>query len=428
MSRNLVLILCAGMAAPAAAQSFLGLGTLPGDSDSIARGVSADGTVVVGATGLNNNYHNAFVWTLETGMLGIGVEGRFAFAHAVSGDGLAVVGVGDPDGGGNSAFRWTPNGGMVRLNRLPGWGYSDAYSASADGSVVSGYCYGPNGKRAVRWTNANVGGGVMQDLGTLSTNCGALSWSQGYGGVSADGTVISGDSTADGGSCSGHVFRWVSNGSGGTMQDLGHLPGQYATDSLAFGLSTDGLVVVGSSQAENNDQAFRWTAAGGMQDIGFALTGGNDWSEADAANADGSVVVGYAGVGNETHAFMWRQDLGTVDLNVYLPSIGINLTGWLLKFGTALSADGRTIVGYGEHYGVQYNEGFIVRLPATQGCYANCDGSTTAPVLNVQDFGCFLNRFASGNTYANCDGSTLAPVLNIQDFACFLNRFAAGCS
>jgi hypothetical protein len=30
--------------------------------------------------------------------------------------------------------------------------------------------------------------------------------------------------------------------------------------------------------------------------------------------------------------------------------------------------------------------------------------------------------------YANCDGSTTDPVLNVLDFACFLNRFAAGCS
>src|SRR5207244_2775297 len=27
-------------------------------------------------------------------------------------------------------------------------------------------------------------------------------------------------------------------------------------------------------------------------------------------------------------------------------------------------------------------------------CYANCDGSTTPPILNVLDFSCFLNKFA----------------------------------
>jgi len=61
-------------------------------------------------------------------------------------------------------------------------------------------------------------------------------------------------------------------------------------------------------------------------------------------------------------------------------------------------------------------------------CYANCDSSTTPPVLNVLDFSCFLNRFAAGDTYANCDGSTQPPALNVQDFSCFLNAFAAGCS
>jgi hypothetical protein len=61
-------------------------------------------------------------------------------------------------------------------------------------------------------------------------------------------------------------------------------------------------------------------------------------------------------------------------------------------------------------------------------CYANCDGSTTEPLLNVQDFSCFLNAFASGEPYANCDQSTSPPVLNVLDFGCFLNAFAAGCS
>ena len=61
------------------------------------------------------------------------------------------------------------------------------------------------------------------------------------------------------------------------------------------------------------------------------------------------------------------------------------------------------------------------------GCYANCDNSTTAPVLNVADFTCFLNRFAAGESYANCDESTTAPVLNVADFTCFLQSFAGGC-
>jgi hypothetical protein len=60
-------------------------------------------------------------------------------------------------------------------------------------------------------------------------------------------------------------------------------------------------------------------------------------------------------------------------------------------------------------------------------CYANCDASTGSPILNVADFTCFLNKYASGDNYANCDGSTGHPVLNVADFSCFLSKFAAGC-
>jgi hypothetical protein len=68
-----------------------------------------------------------------------------------------------------------------------------------------------------------------------------------------------------------------------------------------------------------------------------------------------------------------------------------------------------------------------VTLIYTDLCYANCDGSVTAPVLNVADFSCFLLKFAAGDPYANCDGSTSPPVLNVADFSCFLTNFAAGC-
>jgi hypothetical protein len=69
-------------------------------------------------------------------------------------------------------------------------------------------------------------------------------------------------------------------------------------------------------------------------------------------------------------------------------------------------------------------------------CYANCDQSTVAPILNVEDFTCFINEFAAAQglpheqqitAYANCDGSTTAPVLNVEDFTCFINEFASGC-
>jgi hypothetical protein len=75
----------------------------------------------------------------------------------------------------------------------------------------------------------------------------------------------------------------------------------------------------------------------------------------------------------------------------------------------------------------QYVDNVAISGGGTGGCYANCDQSTVAPILNVGDFTCFLQRFAAGESYANCDNSTVAPVLNVGDFTCFLQRFAAGC-
>jgi hypothetical protein len=69
-------------------------------------------------------------------------------------------------------------------------------------------------------------------------------------------------------------------------------------------------------------------------------------------------------------------------------------------------------------------------------CYnPNCDGSTIAPVLNVNDFSCFQAAFAAAQqlpadqqitSYANCDGSTLSPVLTVNDLLCFSAAFASG--
>jgi hypothetical protein len=60
-------------------------------------------------------------------------------------------------------------------------------------------------------------------------------------------------------------------------------------------------------------------------------------------------------------------------------------------------------------------------------CYANCDNSTNAPCLNVNDFVCFNNQFSAGNAYANCDASTNPPILNVNDFVCFNNAYSAQC-
>ncbi|MCW5757067.1 MAG: hypothetical protein KIT54_07525 [Phycisphaeraceae bacterium] len=54
-------------------------------------------------------------------------------------------------------------------------------------------------------------------------------------------------------------------------------------------------------------------------------------------------------------------------------------------------------------------------------CAADCDGSGTVDLI---DFLCFQNRFASGDMRADCNGD---GVLDLFDFLCFLEAFGLGC-
>jgi hypothetical protein len=92
-------------------------------------------------------------------------------------------------------------------------------------------------------------------------------------------------------------------------------------------------------------------------------------------------------------------------------------TGSELLVGGNFQAAGGAQAAWLAHWG----------CPPPAPCYANCDTSTTPPVLNVADFTCFLQQFAAADPRANCDSSTAPPVLNVADFTCFLQKFAAGC-
>lgn len=74
-------------------------------------------------------------------------------------------------------------------------------------------------------------------------------------------------SGVDGFNSKTQAFRWTSDG----MKGVGFLPG--GAYSEAYGVSTDGSVVVGRSGSSSGTQAFRWTQAGGVVGLGF-LPGG----------------------------------------------------------------------------------------------------------------------------------------------------------
>lgn len=315
-------------AAPARAaefDEFFGLAP-SGNTATVANGVSADGTVVVGQSAFGGVGANAYRWTngVMTNLGTLGAGG--SIAYGVSGNGQVVVGRANIPGGMARAFRWS-GGVMTDLGTLGG-NASLASAASYDGSVVVGSADDGSGvARAFRWS-----GGVMSDIGTLGGNTASAS------GVSADGTVIAGISGLSG-NTSDRAFRW----SGGVMTDLGTLGG---TQSAASAVSADGTTIVGTSTMVGNllYRAFRWNG-GTMTDLG-AMAGGTQ-SLAYGVNGDGSVVVGYGDVNGLATAFRWKASTGMQSIAQVLAASGVSTAGWRLSNATGVSANGTVIVGYG---------------------------------------------------------------------------------
>jgi probable HAF family extracellular repeat protein len=341
---------------PASAASLTPLGDLPGGGGlySIANGVSADGSVVVG-----NRYSDtegqAFRWTAAGGMVGLGrPPGDFySYARAVNADGSVVVGgsdYADADTGiyRIQAARWTAAGGMQGLGHLPGGGaQSVALGVSGDGSVTVGSSDSASGYQAFRWTAA----GGMVGLGYLPGG-----FSSEANGVSGDGSVIVGVGSSVSGD---EAFRWTSAGG---MVGLGVLPGDLS--SLAWGVSADGSIVVGTSSSMSGVHLFRWTSAGGMVGLGNLPAGFNPMG----FSADGSVVVGYESQPAGYTALYCSADGGVRALWDVLLSHGVDpaADGWSrLEFAKALSADGNTIVGDGIRNG--NTEGFVAVVPEPAG-------------------------------------------------------------
>jgi len=114
------------------------------------------------------------------------------------------------------------------------------------------------------------------------------------------------------------------------------------------------------------------------------------------------------------------------DLNWYTIDGGgaTYLTGGAFELGSTAGQPDAGLLSGGTF---ELGGGFWYGAIPNATCYANCDQSTNTPILNVNDYVCFNNRFAAGDSYANCDQSTNVPLLNVNDYVCFNNRFAAGC-
>ena len=176
-----------------ASTGFLDLGDLPGGTTfSMARGMSADGSVIVGSSGSTaaGTRDEAFRWTAATGMVALGdlAGGNYtSTATSVSADGSVIVGYSNQTLG-YEAFRWTQSTGLSGLGDIPGGFFnSQAYKVSSDGNVIAGYSSDSlNREQAFRWTLTDG----MVALGFASPN--PNEWSQGKA-TNLIGTLIGGN-------------------------------------------------------------------------------------------------------------------------------------------------------------------------------------------------------------------------------------------
>jgi len=238
-----------------AAQGPESLGDLPGHVTSVAHDASGDGSVVVGSTGawdISPELAEAFRWTRETGMVGLGrldpPGGGESYAFGVSEDGSIVVGKAEEFSW--LAFRWTQQTGMVPLASLPGSSGCSASDVSPDGFVIVGWCYGGSEGLGTYWFVA---------------------------------------------------FRWTEQTG---MIELGLAPGHGF--SYANAASRFGSVIVGrggpSAESGHNEQtseAVIWDVAHGMRRLQDVLTADgvnlDGWTlrSATDVSADGLTVVGW---------------------------------------------------------------------------------------------------------------------------------------
>lgn len=325
-----------------AAPTFTGLGDLPGgEHKSIPARVSADGSTVVGYSDSILG-EEPFRWTWSGGLQGLGVlprEPQTAInsnAVGVNTDGSVVVGYSHTRG-----FRWTEAEGLVNISDLGGGVLLDfPRDLSDDGSTIvgridtgSGYAY------------ARVAGGGVTEL-IESSHPSATSMA--VDAISGDGSTVVGqlgtgsDPTID----PYRMFRWTAEDGMVASEDL---PGSlFATG--ANDVSADGSVVVGAGWNGSSTRPLVWRE-GEAVELLIGPTGFPPIGSAFGVSADGSVIVGNAGFAGSAalRAFVWDESNGMRQLETVLAALGVDTTGWELNHAVSVSADGRTIAGYGRN-------------------------------------------------------------------------------
>lgn len=352
--------------------TFTGLGTAV--SNITVTDVSKDGSALVGYAGFPAT---TYIWT-TTSMTWTAVPaaaGIYDFDISNGGQYLSAT-LPDPGNGNlDTAARLDVGTGVWTF--LPGLGgssgssLSSAYDMSEDGSVVVGLGWiTANRAHAFRW-DSNTG--VTTDLGALAGN---LSSSR-PNAVSPDGVAAAGWDEDD---VTGQwrAARWV----GLTENLLGCLDPNDPINgpSEGYAVSSNGQFVAGESATGLYTPSywpelhgFRWDAVNGLIDIGTSPVDIFGWGThhtfPTAISDDGRTIVGSSGVvafgpGASLPVFIWREGSGLMELGAFLTAMGVpEGSTWIFEDITGMSADGRVLAGYGYNPSFQ-REAFRIELPA----------------------------------------------------------------
>lgn len=344
MRRTVAAALAAGtlVSCALADMTLYNMGLAPSLSSFSRPTVAADGSRAA-FTANTDQGARAFTFTpgLTPQSIGLPTGGISAFAAGISADGLAVGGTTNV-GGRNRAFRWTNAAGFQLMPFRTGGTYTTGRGFSGDGLTLVGDSdtLANTARTATIWPSLGspialgaLPGGTPDFSGYLSLATGA----------SHDGSVVIGWSRSGTGE---RGFRWTAADG---MQSLGTLPG--GTRSYANAVDATGTIIAGASDAGGAELlAFRWTLDAGMAPLG--VIPGLRGSQALGMSAAGDAVVGAAGItAAEQRAFLWRADLGMVNLQTLLPSLGVDLTGWVLSEARGVSNGGTMIIGTGTFEG-----------------------------------------------------------------------------
>ncbi len=385
---------------------LVNLGVLPGRTSSEGNAINFAGTKVAGTSDLNYG----FIWSVEDGMsemvMNLGSPyGTPIRPTGMTSSGSTVVGSMRRSSW-TRAFRYSSSNGFSDfLGTLFQTSPTYAMDISDDGRFI--LCSA--GQTPFVWDTQNPG---YQPIP------GPSNWGGTGEAISGDGSIVVGRAQSP-----QRAFRYESS-TGVVFLDV--LPG--TVTSRAQDISADGTTIVGSCEPSNGFPgepdiiAFRWTQDSGMVDLG-AIPAGYRGSHAETVSADGSAIGGYFSNPNgSARAMYWTESLGMVDLNDYLPSAGVDLDGWTLRFVYAISGDGTAVTGFGNLEGQPGGAFLITGLPGnTPPCPADLTGDNT---VNLADLNLVLANFGTttpdGDT--NNDG-----VVDLADLNAVLAAFGQLC-